>query len=85
MTIHAVEAEPIITAAARLLVLSGLADTERDKEGMIHCAAEFSAIMGLDPDRVKQRAVEILAEAKGQAEGQQTADADQWKAAAAYN
>jgi hypothetical protein len=85
MTIHAVEAEQIITAAARLLVLSALADSKRDSDAMLHCAAEFSAILGLDTDRVKQRAVEILAEAKRQAEGQQTADADQWKAAAAYN
>ena len=72
ITIHpvAINTENLITAVARLLCLSRLAESERERDDYCHCAAEFSAIFGLDSKRVTDRAKAMLNDAKRTAAAQ---------------
>ena len=75
ITIHpvAIDMDELVTAVARLLCLSKLAESEREHDGYCHCAAELTAIMGLDDKRVMARAAEIMDHAKQEGEKRKAA------------
>jgi hypothetical protein len=66
ITAVAIDTEDLITAVARLLALSKTADTEGDRDAFCHSAAEWTALLHLDPERCKAKASEILDYARQQ-------------------
>jgi hypothetical protein len=70
MQIHAIDADELVTALARLLCLSKIAESPMDRDSMTKCAAELTGLLGIDSNMVMARADEMFAASKRQVEAQ---------------